>query len=329
MDQEKQQENLQPDSTRALIIDEVTAVAEGYEVPRPVPQPVACKYCGKELHYFGLLNPMIAKHVIIWKSQPERCTCERAQEFWTRYDAREAERKAKEAADAAAAEEMRRFESLMARSGMKGRFQNRRFDNFVQDTDGRKQAYAQAKKYAENFQRMLPRKENGGKILPPEIERNGLMIAGTYGTGKTHLAAAIANELISRKTPVICMTMIDLLDKIRETYSAYREMRANSYDGEFSEAALLQKYQDVPLLIIDDIGSEQPTEWGMSKIFAIINSRYEGYMPTIVTTNYSGDELERRMTPDGGDSRNAKKTLDRLKEMCVGIEMAWDSWRIR
>ena len=52
-------------------------------------------------------------------------------------------------------------------------------------------------------------------------------------------------------------------------------------------------------------------------------------MPTIVTTNYSGDELERRMTPDGGDAKNAKKTLDRLKEMCVGIEMAWDSWRVR
>ena len=83
------------------------------------------------------------------------------------------------------------------------------------------------------------------------------------------------------------------------------------------------------MLIIDDIGSEQPTEWGMSKIFAIINSRYEEYMPTIVTTNYSEDELQRRMTPDGGDSRNAKKTLDRLKEMCVGIEMAWDSWRTR
>lgn len=49
-------------------------------------------------------------------------------------------------------------------------------------------------------------------------------------------------------------------------------------------------------------------------------------MPTIVTTNYAGDELIRRMTPTGSngrpmDSRNAEKTLDRLKEMCIGIEM--------
>lgn len=329
MSQENQQVNSQPASGRTQIIDEVTAAAQGYEMPEPVPKPVKCSYCGKELHYFGLCHPMIAKHVIVWKSQPERCTCEKARDYWKRYDAAMAEKAAKKAADDAAAEEMRRFESLMAKSGMKGRFQNRRFDNFVQDTEGRKRAYAQAKKYADNFQRMLPRKEKTGKILPPEIERNGLMIAGTYGTGKTHLAAAIANELIGKKTPVICMTMIDLLDKIRETYNTYRDARTGNYDGEFSEASLLQKYQDVPLLIIDDIGSEQPTEWGISKIFAIINARYEGYMPTIVTTNYSGDELERRMTPDGGDAKNAKKTLDRLKEMCVGIEMAWDSWRVR
>lgn len=82
-------------------------------------------------------------------------------------------------------------------------------------------------------------------------------------------------------------------------------------------------------LIIDDIGSEQPTEWGVSKIFAIINARYEGYMPTIITTNYSGPELVQRMTPESGDSRNAEKTLDRLKETCVGIDMTWESWRAK
>ncbi len=81
--------------------------------------------------------------------------------------------------------------------------------------------------------------------------------------------------------------------------------------------------------MIDDIGSEQPSEWSASKIFAIINARYEAYMPTVITTNYSGEELERRMTPDGGDDRNAKKTLDRLKETCVGIDMTWQSWRVR
>lgn len=298
-------------------------MAEGYSVPEPVPENVKCSYCGRTLKYFGICNPMVPRHVIVWRNTPERCICDKAQAFWKSHDAKEATRKAKEAADREAAEEMSRFKSLMERSGMKGRFQNRKFDNFVQDTPGRAKAYMQARKYADNFERMLPKKEGRDRVNPPEIERNGLMIAGTYGTGKTHLAAAIANELISRKIPVICMTMIDLLDRIRETY------RNTAQAGEPDEAAILQKYQDVPLLIIDDIGSEQPTEWGVSKIFAIINSRYEGYMPTIVTTNYSGQELEQRMTSEGGDDRNAKKTLDRLKETCVGIEMTWESWRTR
>lgn len=56
-------------------------------------------------------------------------------------------------------------------------------------------------------------------------------------------------------------------------------------------------------------------------------------MPTIVTTNYTGDELIRRMTPiyggKIGDTRNAEKTLDRLREMCAGIEMYWESWRTK
>lgn len=158
---------------------------------------------------------------------------------------------------------------------------------------------------------MRPVKNDRNHVTPPEIERNGLFMAGGYGTGKTHLAAAIANQLISEGTACICMTMIDLLDRIRETYKAA--------GSDVDEAYILSQYEDVPLLIIDDIGSEQPTEWGVSKIFAIINARYEGYMPTIITTNYSGPELVQRMTPESGDSRNAEKTLDRLKETCVGI----------
>lgn len=74
---------------------------------------------------------------------------------------------------------------------------------------------------------------------------------------------------------------------------------------------------------------EQPTEWGSAKIYAIINARYEAYMPTIVTTNYGGAELVERMTPKGADRKNVEKTLDRLKEMCAGIQMNGKSRRSR
>lgn len=165
---------------------------------------------------------------------------------------------------------------------------------------------------------MAPTKGRGGKVEPPQKERNGLFLIGGYGTGKTHLAAAIANQLLQTGTPVICMTMIDLLARIRETFDSRREG---------TEAQVMRLYADVPLLIIDDLGSEQPTEWGCTTIFSIINARYEAYMPTIVTSNCGADELVQRMTPRDATDRNAQKTVDRLREMCVAVHMDWPSWR--
>lgn len=311
----------QQDSTRKLSISTMEALAEGYSCPEPVPVPVKCKFCGRTLDYYGICNPLTPKHVIVWRDRPERCSCQQAQDFWKRQDAAEAERKAAEEAEKARQEEMRRFAELIERSGMGARFQRRRFDTYQRTTSGQQRAWEQAKRYADNFERMRPKKDSLGNMQPPEIERNGLFIAGSYGTGKTHLAAAIVNQLLDNGTACICMTMIDLLERIKQTYKAAA--------GEVNEAYILRQYEDIPLLVIDDIGSEQPSEWSASKIFAIINARYEAYMPTVITTNYSGEELERRMTPDGGDDRNAKKTLDRLKETCVGIDMTWQSWRVR
>ena len=179
-----QQGSTQPETTKPdkYSISTAEALREGYSVPEPVPETVSCKYCGRKLEYYGLVSPVAPRHVIIWKSRPERCTCSKAQDFWKDWDAKEEARKAAEAEQKAREEEMQRFRSMMERSGMKARFQNRRFENFVQDTQGRRQAYTQAKKYADNFQRMRPVKNDRNHVTPPEIERNGLFMAGGYGT---------------------------------------------------------------------------------------------------------------------------------------------------
>lgn len=293
------------------------AKANGYSYNQEPPAPEPCQFCGKLLYHYGAIIPG-QRHVFTWFTEPERCTCQQAQEYWRRV---EADEKAAEEAERLRKEQdriQRRIGKLMKDSGLRGRFQNRTFERFEQNTEGRRKAYRAAKRYADSFPIMLPTKDERGNAVPPDKERNGLFISGTKGTGKTHLAAAIANQLIQGGTPVICMTMIDLLARIKQTFD-----RAD----DATEADIMRIYEEVPLLIIDDIGTEQPTEWGLTKIYSIINARYEAYMPTIVTTNYSGDVLIRRMTPDRDDGYTAAKTISRLQEMCSGIEMSWEDWR--
>ena len=243
----------------------------------------------------------------------ERCTCPEAV---AAYEKVEAERRAREEAERKAEEDRRlreKIQKIIGESGMGERFLRRTFDSF-QITENNRKAAATAKRYADAFDDLLPKR--GG----PEPGRNGLFIAGPPGTGKTHLAAAIANHLIRQGRPVVCMTMIDLLERIRRTYSR----------SDVDEGSVLKLYKSVPLLVIDDIGKEPPTEWAISTIYSIINGRYEAYLPTIVTTNYDTEALIDRMTPrESRDSMTARATIDRLMEMCRGITLTGQSWRSR
>lgn len=276
------------------------------------PEPVPCEYCGKPRYTQGFWMC----GVIRWNFKgPERCDCPEAV---AAYEQETAEREAAENAqrEAERAERMReRVREIIGASGMNARFLRRTFATF-QPTKENHRALAACKKYADNFRDKQP-----GYNEDPG--RNGLFITGPKGTGKTHLAAAIANQLMQEGTAVVCMTMIDLLDRIKQTFEQHQKWGA-------SESSVLNTYKEVPLLIIDDMGKEPATEWAVSKIYAIINARYEAYLPTIITTNYSDSELVRRLTPkDSGDSTTADATIDRLREMCAAIVTTGDSWRSR
>lgn len=274
------------------------------------PEAVSCEYCGAPRYTKGIY----LGHRVMWMPYgPERCDCK---ESVAAYEKAETERLAKEEAERKATEAFmlrERIRKIIGESGMGDRFLRRTFETFEVTKENQK-AYTMAKKYADSFQNLMPKRGQ------PEPGRNGLFIAGPAGTGKTHIAAAIANQLIHQGKPVICMTMIDLLARIRKTFNR---------DG-IDESAVLSLYKTVPLLIIDDIGKEPPTEWAISTIYNIINGRYEAYLPTIVTTNYDDKTLVERMTPKtSGDSVTAEATIDRLMEMCIGIVMTGPSWRQR
>ncbi|MBN1888464.1 MAG: ATP-binding protein [Thermoflexales bacterium] len=125
-----------------------------------------------------------------------------------------------------------------------------------------------------------------------------LVLFGGYGCGKTHLAAAIANTCIDAGRPALLVVVPDLLDYLRAAYSPASEM---SYDKR------LDQVQNTPLLILDDLGTHNATEWAGEKLYQILNYRYNAQLPTVVTTNQSLDDLDPRL-----HSRLADPGLSRI-----------------
>ncbi len=116
--------------------------------------------------------------------------------------------------------------------------------------------------------------------------RGWLLLQGGYGCGKTHLAATIANACLGQGTPVLFVNAPDLLDYLRGAYSPNAE---ETYDERFNEV------RDAPLLILDDLGTQNATPWAEEKLYQILNARYIYKRPTVITTNLDLDELDPRL----------------------------------
>ncbi len=192
---------------------------------------------------------------------------------------------------------------MIRESKLGKRFESRTFKNF-QVNDKNRGAYETTKQYAREFSKY---KRNG----------TGLLLTGSYGTGKTHLAAAICHELIRGNHQPIFGTMISLLGNIKATYG-------DEY-AEETEQQILNKYINCDLLIIDDLGKERPTEWALEQLYYVINSRYEDCKPIVITTNYA-DKLVSRLTCKD-NIETAEAIVSRIHEMCVGVLMNWEDYR--
>lgn len=101
----------------------------------------------------------------------------------------------------------------------------------------------------------------------------------TKGSGKTMVAAALANELINEHHRYVKFaTSLDILDEIRATYSRK--------DSEESESKLLKDLVTSEFLVIDDFGTERATDWAGEKFYQIVNRRYTNNKVTFYTSNY-------------------------------------------
>lgn len=180
---------------------------------------------------------------------------------------------------------------LKESSNLGARFMNRTFGNFEVRRDP-------------NMYNSCLAYSNREKLF--EDNRNSLLIFGGVGTGKTHMAASIANALIDRGIPVLFGTFSDHLEHIRE---------------EFDHTGLrkyLSQMKSTPMLVLDDLGKEKKTEWSQQILFDVINYRYEHKLPFIITTNFDEKQLANYI---GGS------IYSRMCEMCTAVTSGSKDYR--
>jgi DNA replication protein DnaC len=167
----------------------------------------------------------------------------------------------------AAEKQQQRRQNLLQMSNL-GPFQEKTFENFDAGISGVNRAYARARNFARQPQ-------------------GWLILMGNFGCGKTHLAAAIANEVLQHHFITVLFAVVpDLLDHLRGTFGPSSEV---AYDERF------EQIRSAHLLILDDFGTENATPWAREKLYQIFNHRYNYRLPTVITSNRDPKEIDPRI----------------------------------
>jgi DNA replication protein DnaC len=139
-------------------------------------------------------------------------------------------------------------------------------------------------------ERVLPEKERRNLREAYEIAlsyaqhpENWLIFMGEHGSGKTHLAAAIANYRQRMSEQVVLVTLPDLLDYLRAAFSPHSEL---PFDRRFDEV------RTAALLVIDHLDTSSATPWAREKLRQIVEYRYLTRLPTVFTTVETLDQID-------------------------------------
>ena len=247
-----------------------------------------CKICGEPTQYLvniPLMNKQFLAHI--------NCRCERKKLEIQRENEIKQEKLSKIAELKNLSLISKRYENVSFESTQTGH--NSSFDK----------AFERCKRYCENHRKVY---ENG----------NGIYLFGAKGTGKTHVTACIANELLKKCVPVLLTNLFEISKAVKSTFQ-------NGFHE--SEREFLERFEKVSFLIFDDLGVETFTKndrdtWLQTLLFDLINRRYNAKKPTIFSSNYSLNELVNLRGI-------ADRTIDRISEMTSGSVFKFDGESMR
>jgi DNA replication protein DnaC len=149
----------------------------------------------------------------------------------------------------------------------------------------------------------------------------GLLFMGPQGIGKTHLAVGIIKRLMREKNvPCLFRTFPELLKEIQNSYNPISQT---------SELSLLSPVLEIEVLVLDELGAQNPSSWVRDTVGYVLNYRYNENKVTILTTNFlDRDEgTTKPGTPDTLTERIGERMRSRLYEMCKTVEMGGKDFR--
>jgi len=185
---------------------------------------------------------------------------------------------------------------------LKKRFVTKTFANFEiysrKSPKKQTEVYEIAKDFAQNFSHHL---QLG----------TWLLFSGSVGTGKSHLSAAVINEVVKQGHTCLYTKMHRLLREVKDTFNKNSHVTQNE---------VISHLENVDLLIIDEIGVQFGTDTERMIIYDILDARYENVKPIILTTNVTNLKVLEKLL--------GEKIIDRLyeKESRI-ITFHWESYR--
>lgn len=210
--------------------------------------------------------------------------------------------------------------AVMERARIPKRYEHCDFESYVVDLADGKTWTAQHEQSLKNTKLTV----QGFLSSYPGTEK-GLLLIGSSGVGKTHLAVAALKELVRRGHAGLFCDYRELLKEIQASYNPASES---------TEMAVLEPVRTTEVLVLDDLGASKPSDWVRDIVGIVLNARYNEKRTTIITTNYLDtppSEGEATRLPNGKlvaairedtlEQRIGTRMRSRLYEMCRSVEV--------